>query len=215
MRAFEHLSRMLIIQTKEYSKLSRWAGNIKHFAKVIVCKCKKFRQKTCCTMYVNHTFTSCARINKTRVCHKWKVYFFLAIGYEIALNFIVSTFRRCNWFIVKVPKLCNKEIRDWNHRVDGVLGFFSSHPNWEPPPPHTQASVFLPLWFRGTQSLAGEGVGESQFESEETDTVPCTDTEGVRGNRGEYMQGNFWELFNFQILYSTESKQLQPKVLAV
>ncbi len=28
------------------------------------------------------------------------------------------------------------------HRVGRVLGFFSSPPNWEPPPPHPQASVF-------------------------------------------------------------------------
>jgi hypothetical protein len=38
------------------------------------------------------------------------------------------------------------------HRVDKVLSFFSSRPNWEPPPPlkHTQAHVPPPpFWFRG------------------------------------------------------------------
>ena len=34
-------------------------------------------------------------------------------------------------------------------KVDRVIGFFSSSPNWDPPPPHPQASVFPPFWFRG------------------------------------------------------------------
>jgi hypothetical protein len=50
-----------------------------------------------------------------------------------------------------------------NHRVDRVLGFFSSRPNWDSPTPsHAGESVPL-LWFQGggggTHSLAGEGVG--------------------------------------------------------
>jgi hypothetical protein len=44
------------------------------------------------------------------------------------------------------------------HRVDRVLSFLSSRPKWDPPPPSTQASVYL-LWFPGeAHSLAGEGV---------------------------------------------------------
>jgi hypothetical protein len=36
----------------------------------------------------------------------------------------------------------------YKHRVDRVLGSFSSRPNWDPPPPpHPQVSVH-PLWFR-------------------------------------------------------------------
>ncbi len=45
-------------------------------------------------------------------------------------------------------------------RVDRVLGFLSSRRNWYPPPPHPQASVPPPLWFRGRRdTLAGEVVG--------------------------------------------------------
>ncbi len=50
-------------------------------------------------------------------------------------------------------------------RVDRVLGFFSSRPNWEPLPPHPQASVSPPLWFRGGGGTlaCGRGGGEVQF----------------------------------------------------
>jgi hypothetical protein len=41
-------------------------------------------------------------------------------------------------------------------RESALLGFFSSRPNWDPPP-HPQASVPL-LWLRGGgHSLLGEG----------------------------------------------------------
>jgi hypothetical protein len=54
------------------------------------------------------------------------------------------------------------------HRVDRVLSFFSSRPNWDPPP--SPAGDCPPLWFRDgvhsdtndvdvTHSLAGEGFG--------------------------------------------------------
>ncbi len=32
------------------------------------------------------------------------------------------------------------------HRVDKVPSFLSSGPNWDPPPPHTQASVYPPTF---------------------------------------------------------------------
>ncbi len=46
------------------------------------------------------------------------------------------------------------------HRVDRLLGFFSSRPNWDPS--HPQESVFHPPLVPGggTHSLAGEGGGE-------------------------------------------------------
>ncbi len=53
-----------------------------------------------------------------------------------------------------------------DHRVDRVLGFFSSRPNWfgHPPPPHPQVSVSPPLWFRGKDRLAcGRGSVGSQI----------------------------------------------------
>ncbi len=61
------------------------------------------------------------------------------------------------------------------HRADRALGLFSSRPNWDPPTPSPTtecASPPPPLWFRGggTHSLAGEGVGESQFGRGDTDT---------------------------------------------
>ncbi len=57
------------------------------------------------------------------------------------------------------------------YRLNRVLGFFSSRWNWDPPPPHPQASVSPALWFRGgggvTHSLAGEGwVGGPQLAGE-------------------------------------------------
>jgi hypothetical protein len=65
----------------------------------------------------------------------------------------------------------------FTHKVDRVLGFFSSRPNWDPPPPappHPQESVTIPLWFRppggGTHLLAGEGV-KGPSSDEGTDTV--------------------------------------------
>ncbi len=63
----------------------------------------------------------------------------------------------------------------WEHRVDTVLGFFSSRPRiGTPPPPHPQASVCVPplIWFwgRGTHSLAREGV-EGPNSDEGTDAL--------------------------------------------
>ncbi len=53
-----------------------------------------------------------------------------------------------------------------------VLDFFSSRPNWDPPPPHPQASAPLPFWFRGgTHSLAREGVEGGPNSDVETDSV--------------------------------------------
>ncbi len=54
-----------------------------------------------------------------------------------------------------------------SHRVDRVLGFFSSRPNWDsttPSPWPGRCVPLPPLWFRegGPHSLAGEVVG-SQF----------------------------------------------------
>ncbi len=50
------------------------------------------------------------------------------------------------------------------HRKDRVLGIFSSRLNWDTPPPHPHAIVSPPpLVPGGTHSLAGEGVGGSQF----------------------------------------------------
>ncbi len=40
------------------------------------------------------------------------------------------------------------------HRVDRVLGFFSSRPNWDPPPPHQQVSVSPPPLIPGGDTLA-------------------------------------------------------------
>jgi hypothetical protein len=41
-----------------------------------------------------------------------------------------------------------------------AIGFFSSRPNWDLPPPHPQASVLRPGIQRGGQhSLSGEGYG--------------------------------------------------------
>jgi hypothetical protein len=55
-----------------------------------------------------------------------------------------------------------KRINHAAHRVDRGLGFFSSRPNWEPPPPHPQASAPPPLVPGGTLACEREG-GGSQF----------------------------------------------------
>jgi hypothetical protein len=63
------------------------------------------------------------------------------------------------------------------HRVDRVLGIFSSRPNWDSPNPLTRRRVGSPSFGsgggRGTHSLAGEGVGGPNSD-EGTDTVWCS-----------------------------------------
>jgi hypothetical protein len=55
-------------------------------------------------------------------------------------------------------------LQSLGHRVDRVLGFFSSRPNWGPPPPLPQASV-SPSFDSGggggggAHLLGGDGVG--------------------------------------------------------
>jgi hypothetical protein len=52
-----------------------------------------------------------------------------------------------------------------------VLGFFTSHTNWDLLHPHPQASVFFPLvGGEGAHSLAEEGAGGLQF-GRDTDTL--------------------------------------------
>jgi hypothetical protein len=64
-------------------------------------------------------------------------------------------------------KLLNQKPECQNNRVDRVLGFFSSRPNRDPPPPQLQVSVSRPLVLGEAHSLAGEGVGGgSQFMDE-------------------------------------------------
>ncbi len=60
------------------------------------------------------------------------------------------------------------------HREDGVLSFFSSRPNWDPPTPSHAGEVYPPtLWFvpggGGAHSLAGEGV-----EGHNSDALNCS-----------------------------------------
>ncbi len=52
-----------------------------------------------------------------------------------------------------------------DHRVDRVLGFFSSHQSWDPPTPSPAGEWVLPLCFWGGDTLAcGRGrVGWSQL----------------------------------------------------
>ncbi len=54
------------------------------------------------------------------------------------------------------------------------LSFLSSRPNWDPPPPHPQASVYPPppMWFQGKGTLAcGKGWGVGPNFNEGTDNV--------------------------------------------
>jgi hypothetical protein len=53
-----------------------------------------------------------------------------------------------------------------------VLSLFSSRWNWDPPPPHPQANV-PPVPVGGAPSLAGEGVGMSQFRRGDMRVVLC------------------------------------------
>ncbi len=46
-----------------------------------------------------------------------------------------------------------------NHRVDRVLGFFSSHPNWDSPNPSPADKCVTPFGPGGIQSLVCDGVG--------------------------------------------------------
>jgi hypothetical protein len=48
--------------------------------------------------------------------------------------------------------------------VDRVLGFFSNHPNWDPPIPSTAGEFVFPLGSSGRDTLAcGRGGGGAQF----------------------------------------------------
>jgi hypothetical protein len=57
------------------------------------------------------------------------------------------------------------------HRVDRVLGSFSSRPNWDSPTPSPAGKCAPPpLVPGGTHSLEGEGLGDPNY-NEGTDTV--------------------------------------------
>jgi hypothetical protein len=49
---------------------------------------------------------------------------------------------------VGMPPHCN-DTKNFRHRIDRVLGIFSSRPNWDSPTPHLQASLSPLLWFTG------------------------------------------------------------------
>ncbi len=57
-------------------------------------------------------------------------------------------------------------------RIDRVLSFFSSRPNWDPPPFIRRRVLHPPPPFGsgGAHSIAGEGMGGPSSD-EETDTV--------------------------------------------
>jgi hypothetical protein len=58
-----------------------------------------------------------------------------------------------------------------NNRVDRVLGFFSSHPNWDSPNPSPADKCVPPPPFGpgGTQSLVGDWVHGVPYSDEGTD----------------------------------------------
>ncbi len=94
--------------------------------------------------------------------HTWKTFFYQCIVLWPRYNAHLLLIH--NW---KFLKLAFWFVKD--HRVDRVLGLFSSRPNWDSPAPHPQASVNpppppLPWGSGGAQPLVGEGVGGgSQF----------------------------------------------------
>ncbi len=72
--------------------------------------------------------------------------------------------------------MCHKEtIEPVYHRVDRVLGFFSSRPNWDfTPSPAGECATTPPplLWFRREYTLAcGRGSEGGPNSDEGTDTV--------------------------------------------
>ncbi len=59
-------------------------------------------------------------------------------------------------------------IEAFQHRVDRVLSFFSSRRNWDSPNPSPAGECAPhPLIQGGAHPLAGEGLGESQFQRED------------------------------------------------
>ncbi len=63
-----------------------------------------------------------------------------------------------------LPRCCSQVFGvSWKHRVDRVLGFYSSRPIGTHPPPQPTASVSPTLVSGRTHSLAGEGLVGSQF----------------------------------------------------
>jgi hypothetical protein len=73
-----------------------------------------------------------------------------------ALHFTVQAFLIVKYLHFPVFSTVSLEVP--GHRVDRVLG---CRPNWDPPPPHPQASVSAPPLVPGgrAHALAGEGVG--------------------------------------------------------
>ncbi len=77
--------------------------------------------------------------------------------------------RKCLYILSKLFLIYSHDAG--THRVDKVLGFFSSRSNWDPHP-FPQVNVSPPLFPGRAHSLAGEGVGGSQLD--EGDRQCCT-----------------------------------------
>ncbi len=65
------------------------------------------------------------------------------------------------------PGMAEIQAKTCGHRVDRVLSFLSSRPNWDSTTPSHAGECVPPQWFRGEGTLAcgrGEGAGGSQFQ---------------------------------------------------
>jgi hypothetical protein len=65
--------------------------------------------------------------------------------------------------VVQQTALVQSTVDRAHHRLHRVLSFFSSRPNWDSPPPHTQAIVYPPPPGSGGATPLRERGGGSQF----------------------------------------------------
>ncbi len=84
----------------------------------------------------------------------------------------LSSFHQLTHILRPCP-LPPRYLFDPAHRVDGVLGFFSSRPNWDSSTPSPEGEFAPPPLGsgRGTQSFAGGGGWGDSNSDEGTDTV--------------------------------------------
>jgi hypothetical protein len=97
-----------------------------------------------CTLCTVHYTTPLPFQNVSTVRQDGQKY--LPIPFLIPLNFLLYLGYRSHLYLH--PVHTERCLLYTYHRVDRVLGFFTSRPKWDPPIPHPQASV-PPFWFEG------------------------------------------------------------------
>ncbi len=94
-----------------------------------------------------------------RVCHKVKP---AKVADECVKKYIYIRVADNKKFAKYLPIRLTASVGSY-HRDGLVLSFFSSRRNWGSPTSSPAGECAHSHWFRGGDTLAGEGAGESQF----------------------------------------------------